>query len=263
MNFNKKGHDLNFAFQNFLRPQITTGVWILIIFFLFFQQTSLGQAVRVGPDGKISQQRLNLPFAFYNESFGFSAAYVSGVVGYPQKQSTLLGTAMVGTKKSGMGFLVGRDIQMPWVERLFFDPILSVGYFSDNEIYVDGDPGFPNERAGSNDSDEDNSVDGDGWDNFFRLKFKYLLPIGHGKDEIIGTFRMERGLLVSGATGGDSWNPLVSGKTYLEMRPFYRSQQIDGDEIDDTTKTNGIDFSFFWDNRDFFANPSRGFGLMG
>ena len=37
-------------------------------------------------------------------------------------------------------------------------------------------PAFPDERAGSIDSDKDNFIDGDGWDNFFRLKFKYLLP---------------------------------------------------------------------------------------
>ena len=92
---------MDFALQNGFRFRIITGAWILIIFFLFFQQTSLGQGVRVGPDGKTSQQKLNLPFVFYNESFGFSAAYVSGVVGYPQKQSTLLGTAMAGTQKSG------------------------------------------------------------------------------------------------------------------------------------------------------------------
>ena len=254
---------MNFTVRNGYRFKVITGLWVFITFFLLLPQTSLGQGVRVGPDGKTSKQKLSLPFAFYNESFGFSAAYVSGVVGYPQKQSTLLGTMMAGTKKSAMGFLMGQDIQMPWVERLFLDPTVSVGYFSDNEVYIDGKPKFSNERAGTNDSDEDNFVKGDGWDNFFRLRFKYLLPIGNGKDDIISTYRIERGLLTSGAAGGDSWNPLVSGKTYLKLRSFYRSQQIDGDHVDSKTKTNGLDFSVFWDNRDFFANPSRGFGLKG
>jgi outer membrane protein assembly factor BamA len=74
---------------------------------------------------------------------------------------------------------------------------------------------------------------------------------------------MDQGLLKSGATGGTSWNPLASGKSYLELRPFYRSQQIDGDDVDEDIKTNGLDFSVFWDNRDFYANPSKGFGLRG
>jgi outer membrane protein assembly factor BamA len=152
---------------------------------------------------------------------------------------------------------------MPRVERLFLDPVVSVGYFKDNDAYINGNPDFPDERAGSNDSDKDNFVEGDGWDNFFRLKFKYLLPMGTGRDRIIASYKIKEGLLESGATGGTSLNPLKSGLSYLEMRPFYRSQQIDGDDVDETTKTNGLDFSVFWDNRDFYANPSKGFGLRG
>jgi outer membrane protein assembly factor BamA len=162
-----------------------------------------------------------------------------------------------------MGFLVGRDIQMPRIERLFLDPIVSVGYFTDNDSYINGNPDFANERAGSNDSDEDNYVEGDGWDNFFRLKFKYLLPIGGGRDEIITTYKVKDGLLISEPKGGTSLNPFKSGRSYLQLRPFYRSQQIDGDDVRTSTKTNGLDFSVFLDNRDFYANPSRGFSLMG
>ena len=239
---------------------------VFAVFFLFVLLTgvsSFGQGVRVGPDGKVGKQTLSLPYAFYNDSFGFSVGYVHGVVGYPQKQASLLATVMAGSKGSVMGFLVGRDIQMPRVERLFLDPIIQVGYFKDAESYIDGNPDFPNERAGSNDSDEDNFVKGDGWANFFRMRFKYLLPIGHGRDQIISTYKIDRGILKSGADGGTSVNPLVSGKSYLELRPFYRSQQLDGDDVDETIKTNGLDFSAFWDNRDFYANPSKGFGLRG
>jgi hypothetical protein len=245
-------------------PQMRQIVFAVFFFLVLFTGvSSFGQGVRVGPDGEASKQTLSLPYAFYNENFGFAVGYVYGVVGQPQKQSTLLATVMAGSKGSAMGFLVGRDIQMPRVERLFFDPIVQVGYFKDAESYIDGNPDFPNERAGSNDSDEDNFVEGDGWDNFFRLTFKYLLPIGNGKDQIISTYQMDQGLLKSGATGGTSWNPLASGKSYLELRPFYRSQQIDGDDVDEDIKTNGLDFSVFWDNRDFYANPSKGFGLRG
>lgn len=225
--------------------------------------SSFGQEVRVGPEGEVSQQTLSLPYAFYNDSFGFAVGYVYGVVGRPQKQATLLTTVMAGTKGSALGFLLGRDLQMPRVERLFLDPVISVGYFKDNEVYIDGNPDFPNERAGSNDSDTDNFVEGDGWDNFFRLKFKYLLPIGAGRDEIIATFKIKDGLLEAGSTGGTSINPFKSGRNFLELRPFYRSQQIDGDDVDETIKTNGLDFSVFLDNRDFWANPSKGFGLRG
>ena len=241
--------------------QIAFGIFLLL--FLLCSASSFGQSIRVGPNGEFSAQTLSLPYAFYNESFGFATGYVYGVVGRPQKQATLLATAMAGTKGSVMGFLVGRDLQMPRVERLFLDPVVSVGYFKDNDAYIDGNPDFPNERAGSNDSDKHNYVEGDGWDNFFRLKFKYLLPIGAGRDQIIATYKIKDGLLESGSIGGTSLNPFKSGLNYLELRPFYRSQQIDGDDVDEVTKTNGLDFSVFLDNRDFYANPTKGFGLRG
>ena len=235
--------------------------WIVFAILLSWH-TAFAQGVRVGPDGEFSEQTLSLPYAFYNEKFGFAAGYDYGKVGTPQKQAFVLATAIAGTK-GGMGFLVGRDIQMPRIDRLFLDPVVSVGYFSDNESYIDGNPDFSFERAGSNDSDKDNFVQGDGWDNFFRLKFKYLLPIGNGRDEIITTYKIKDGLLISEPKGGTSLNPFKSGRSYLELRPFYRSQQIDGDDIDTTVKTNGLDFSLFLDNRDFAANPSKGFGLRG
>ena len=241
--------------------KIACGLILLSILLGWFP--AFGQSVRVGPDGEFSEQTLSLPYAFYNESFGFAVGYVYGVVGRPQKQATLLATVMAGSKGSALGFLVGRDLQMPRVERLFLDPVVSVGYLKYNESYINGNPDFSNERAGSNDSDKDNFVKGDGWDNFFRLKFKYLLPMGTGRDQIIASHKIKEGLLESGATGGTSLNPLKSGLSYLELRPFYRSQQIDGDDVDETTKTNGFDFSVFWDNRDFYANPSKGFGLRG
>jgi len=234
----------------------------LVISVLFVTaETSFGVGVFVGPDEKAETRKLSLPYGFYNENFGLSVAYIHGTTGYPQKQSSILATAMVGTKGSAMGFLMGQDLRLPWSERLFLDPVVSIGYFKDNDAYINGDPRFPDEDAGSNDSDEDNYIEGDGWDNFFRLKFKYLLPIGHGRDEIISTYVIDRGLMISEGTGGKSLNPLKSGQFFLELRPFYRSQEIDGDHIDEELQTNGLDFSLFWDNRDFPSNPSRGNGL--
>lgn len=236
----------------------------LLFLLLVLCHPAFAQGIRVGPDGEFSEQTLSLPYAFYNENFGFAAGYVYGKVGSPQKQTTLLATGIVGTK-GAMGFLVGQDLQMPGVDRLFLDPIASVGFFSNNEGYIDGNPDFPTQRAGSNDSSKHNFIEGGGWDNFVRLNFKYLLPIGDGRDEVITTYKIKNGLLVSEPKGGSSLNPFTSGRTYLELRPFYRDLEIDSDDLDSEIeiKTNGLDLSVFWDNRDFAANPSKGFGLRG
>jgi len=215
----------------------------------------------VGRDGKFEKNVLSVPYAFYNENFGFAGAYAYAVTGWPQKQSAMIATAMAGTKGSALGFMMGKDLRIPHTQRLFLDAIVQAGYFRDNDIYVDGNPDFPSERAGSNDSDEDDYVTSDGMDNFFRLRFKYLLPIGHGKDQIISTQVVDRGLLVDGATGGESWNPFVSGLTYIEIKPFYRLQQVDGNDVREDVKTNGLEFALFRDNRDFKPNPSKGSAL--
>jgi hypothetical protein len=234
-------------------------IWLILLFLFLPCHLAFGQSIMVGPDGKFEKNVLNLPFAFYNEDLGFAAAYVYAVTGFPQKQAALISSAMVGSKGSGMGFLMGRDLQMPFLDRLFLDAIFQAGYFQDLDIYVNGNRDFPDERAGSNDSDEDNFVESDGtWDTFFRLRFKYLLPMGHGRDTIISTQVVDQGMLVEGATGGETWNPLKSGLTYFEMQPFYRLQQVDSDEVREDVKTNGLEVSLFRDNRDFRFNPSRG-----
>jgi hypothetical protein len=234
-------------------------IWLILLFVFLPCHLAFGQSIMVGPDGKFEKNTLNLPFAFYNESFGFAAAYVYAMTGYPQKQAALISSVMVGSKGSGLGFIMGRDLQMPFLDRLFLDATFQAGYFQDNDIYVNGNRDFPDERAGSNDSDEDNFVTSDGgWDNFFRLRFKYLLPMGHGRDTIISTQVVDQGMLVKGATGGETWNPLKSGLTYLEMQPFYRLQQVDSDDVREDVKTNGLEVSLFRDNRDFRFNPSTG-----
>ena len=236
---------------------------LLLCGFLYLAscRVASGQSIMVGPDGKFEKQTIGVPYAFYNENFGFTGGYVYAVTGAPQKQSAIIATGMVGTLGSAMGFVMGRDLQVPACERLFLDAIVQIGYFRDSEIYVNGRPEFEGERAGSNSSDKHNYLESEGWDNFFRFKFKYLLPIGHGRHEIIHTQVVDDGMLVDGETGATSWNPLDSGLTYLEVKPFYRWQEVDSEEVRDDARTNGVDLSLFRDNRDFKFNPTRGSAL--
>jgi outer membrane protein assembly factor BamA len=242
-----------------MHRQLVQGFFLFLV--LICCNLAYGQSITVGPDRKFKENVLSVPYAFYNESFGFAGAYAYAVTGWPQKQSALISTAMVGTQGSAMGFLMGKDLRIPYTRRLFLDAIVQAGYFLENDIYINGNQDFPDERAGSNDSDEDDYVESDGWDNFFRLRFKYLLPLGHGNDQIITTQVVDRGLLVDGATGGESWNPFVSGRTYFEVKPFYRWQEVDSDEVQENVRTNGIELSLFRDNRDFKMNPSKGSAL--
>ena len=159
------------------------------------------------------------------------------------------------------GFSDGPEHPVFGIERLLFDPILSIGYFGDVEAYVDGNPDFADVRAGSNESDPDDFITGSGWDTYFRLRFKYLLPIGSGREQVTPAYQFSDGLLAGGASGATAWNPLTSGRTFVELRPFYRTQNVENDELDEEQSTNGLELSTFWDNRDYPANPSRGNAL--
>jgi len=209
------------------------------------------------PDDRV----IALPYAFWNESFGTAVGYVHAVNGFLQPQARGLGTLIAGSTGSAMAFFMGQNYQPFANDRIFFDPIVSIGYFKDADAYVDGNPDFANVRAGSHESDPDDFVSGDGWDNYFRLRFRYLLNIGSGREQLIPNYSIRDGLLDSESLGGRSLNPLESGWTYLELRPFYRSQNLEvhGTEFDQ--RTNGVTFSLLWDNRDYPSSPSRGNGL--
>jgi hypothetical protein len=201
---------------------------------------------------------IELPYAFYNDLFGAAGAFVYARNGFLQKQSQLLATAMTGTAGSGMLFVRAKDLLLPGFDRVSVEPIFSLAYFHGDYAYVSGNPAYPTQQAGTNGSDYGNYIRGNGWDNFLRVSFRYLLPIGWGRDHVFNDYRLERGLLHSGATGGASLNPLASGKTFVELRPFYRSLTLDSSTVNTTQRTNGIDLSLIWDNRDFVTNPSVG-----
>jgi hypothetical protein len=165
---------------------------------------------------------------------------------------------MGGTRGSAMLLIAVQDLRTPWLDRLFIDPFASVGYFGETESYINGNPDFPNHNAGTNGSDKDNFVRGEGFDNFLRIRFHYLLPIGHGRDQVVPRYEVVDGLPVGGFTGARSLNPLASGRSFVDFRPFYRSQQIDGNDVSTTISTNGVDLGLTWYNRDFPTNPARG-----
>ncbi len=231
----------------------------LLALFLVF--SALTPSVLAEEVEDYSGLRLSLPFAFYNETFGLSAGWVEGRVGYLQPQARILGTIIAGDTGSATGFLAAEDLQVPRWKRLFIDPIFSLGYYNDADTYVDGNPDFAGERAGTNDSNKDNFVTGSGSDVFSRVRFKYLLPIGHGRNQVVPDYSFRDGFLVSGATGGLSLNPFESGRSFFEIRPFHRALVSDGDDFDGELRTNGLDFVYFWDNRDFPVNPTKGVGL--
>lgn len=233
------------------------GCMVAIIMFMAWACPARADETPAGTAKTTDSKELKIPYAFYNTSFGAAVGCVYGSAGFPQPQSTVLVTAIAGSNDALAFYLLTRDIRMPGMERLFVDTDLALSTFGTIQSYVNGNPDFPDERAGSNNSDADNYVEGDGNDNLVRATFKYLLPIGDGR-VMPSPPALDRGLPLKESREGLSWDPLASGRTFIEVKPYWREQTIGSDYGDFNQKTNGAAFSLYRDNTDFPRNPSDG-----
>ncbi|MDB5357957.1 MAG: hypothetical protein JWN24_4410 [Phycisphaerales bacterium] len=200
-----------------------------------------------------------LPFVFYGDPYRLAGGVAGDASGLFQPQTDFTGIAL-GSSNSSYGFLVGMEnIQIKPINRLFLDAEVAYFRYTEYEGYFLGAPGFPNQTPGSNNSTASNFVDttlDDAWGHF---TFKYLLPIGGGRETIINHYKLEGGIPVSGFTGGEGWNPFSTGRTFAEVTPFYEYQDTrNGNLPRKHFDTNGLRFGATYDNADFPLNPASG-----
>jgi hypothetical protein len=212
----------------------------------------------VGETGPVDSRKLILPYIFATETLDVAGGAAFGASAWPQEQSSLF-SALLGTTNESWGlFFVGTSLKVAGTQRLFIDTSASLGRYTDLRSYIDGNPEYPDSRAGSNDSDPNDFISGEGNHNWLLLNFKYVLPIGHARQSAIANYVLDRGILVSGATGAESWNPLRSGRTLLQLEPFVIERTYDVPDDVPGGRSNGLAISVLHDNRDFSPNPSRG-----
>lgn len=195
-----------------------------------------------------------LPFALYSEIFGWAVGGFVGIQGLSQKNMSLYTGGLISTNGTKYGFIQFREFYLPFYPRIYIAPDLLGGYFGVINIYKNP-PTLPTIydpklRAGSNESDKNNFMEVSGYDQWYEVKFRYLLPIGHGKDQVHFLPKFENGILVSGEMGGTDWNPFISGRTFIDLKPFYRKRVA--------FATNGIELALTRENTDFYTNPTRG-----
>jgi hypothetical protein len=200
------------------------------------------------------------PYPFYNTSVDYAVGVAYAHTGLFQPQFGFVANAFVSSNGTVAAFALARDLQLGQDSRFFADFSIFGGQFGQVQSFQSGNPDFPDEVAGSNDSSEDNYLEAEGDDLFLRLPIRYLLPIGAGRDQIIHTYRTQSGLLIAeSGTGGDTWNPLAGGRTMLEFTPFYRNQELELDIGGERTLTaSGATARIEYDNTDWWNNPSTG-----
>lgn len=210
-------------------------------------------------EGKRTSQFI--PYGFYNADTGLAVATVWLGKGFIQDQVLTVANVWAGQSGAYQLFWANSDVLLPFSNRLFIDSVFMYSDWDEVDTYQDGNPDFPDEVAGSNDSDEDNFITATGDDLFGHVTLRYLFPIGDGKGDPIHTFRLENGLPLPGSeAGGRRWNPLDSGRTTFEFRPFYRSQDFEEENTREPfdNETAGIKFTLEYNNTDWYNNPTRG-----
>ena len=213
---------------------------------------------KTDPPGPPPKTFLALPYAFHTEYMETGGGVGVATNGYFQESASFVLTAFASANGTVGGLFADRNVRLGAESRWFLDANLSYGKYGRMRAFVDGNPDYPNERAGSNESSHLNFVEGEGIDNFGELRFKYLLPIGHGRDTVVHPYVLDRGMLHENPSGGESWNPLETGRTTLSVQPFFRRIDIDSPLAPDGEITNGLEFRIRHRNTDFDLNPSRG-----
>ncbi|MDH3329426.1 MAG: BamA/TamA family outer membrane protein [Desulfobulbaceae bacterium] len=206
-----------------------------------------------------AKNTLTLPYAFPSDSLGFSIGVGSGARGYGQDQLLVGGTVLGSFDGAGIGILGLWDYNIPWFKRFFFSALGSVGHYPAQRAYAY--PFFPPDaiRSGSNESDKDDYVETEGWDNWSDFTLEYVLPIGKAGTRGILSYRTRNGLLLSEPSGGETWNPLKSGVTVLLLQQFNRYQSYEPEELSEVDVTvHPFRLALYHNNTDFPPNPSTG-----
>ncbi len=197
-------------------------------------QVSMGQIVAtdVNRPDETGPKTTILPYAFRTETFDTSIGIFGVVSRWPEEHSAVYATAFGSANGSWRAWIGAFDLSVPGTERWFLKPDLMGSDYKNFQVYIDGNPEFPDVRAGSNDSDPLDFVEDSGWDGMMKLSFRYVLPIAHGKVNIINHVSVDKGVRASAPVGGLSWNPLKSGRSYLFVEPFFRNQELELDDGD-------------------------------
>jgi len=241
------------------------GLIFLLIFCFVFPQVCLAK-----PEGTVKfstirkenpkgeKEFLILPYAFPSDSMGTTAGVGAMAKGYGQEQ-LLFGVTAFGSDDGAAGFIGGIwDYHLPWFERLYFSFMGSVGHYPRQRAYTTVHRTGSESDAGGNDSHPYDYIENQGLDNWFEYKFEYVFPIGSMHNNSIAEYHLSEGLLTSGATGGDFWNPLETGVTVLVIKQFnrYQSYQTGDEKLEGTI--HPIEVGLLYDNTDFPGNPSKG-----
>ncbi len=235
--------------------------WLSTGIMLCVTASALAQSVVLEhtPPPRPPKLPLWIPYGFSTEATDLAAGVLLANSIAGQVQAFSIATAWGSSNGSYGAYLLLNDLQFADESRWYFQLNLGASHFDQRAIWVDGNPAFPDQRAGSHDSDISNAILGEQDDYRVDVSARYILPIGFGKNRSLPHFETRDGALISEAAGGEVWNPLRSGITTLELRLFGREQDTVPEQAPPTElSTNGLMVGLDYDNTDFPRDPARG-----
>ncbi len=207
-----------------------------------------------------AKNTLVLPYAFPSDSLGTVFGVGGMTRGYGQDQLLLGATGLVGTDDAYIGFLGMWDLRILNSERFFLSVLGSLGEYPAQRAYVNVPRPQGEVYAGSNDSDKDDYFSDSGSDNWLDFKLEYVLPIGNSAATAMQRYKLKDGILQSGASGGETWNPMAGGVTSIMLKQYnrYQSMKLDPPLGKKDYTVHPLRFSLYYNNTDFYTNPSTG-----
>ena len=214
-----------------------------------------------GENPNNQKETLVLPYGFPSESLGTTFGVGGLTKGFLQDQ-LLFGGTIFGSMDKARGLIGGMwDYKLPGTKRLFFTAYGAYSYYPAQRAYSETPrrPSYSSPApAGSNNSNKDNYLEDDGEDNWLELKLEYVLPIGNMKNSGMAEYFLRGGILKSGATGGDVWNPMESGISVLLLGSSSRYLSFATDTQTYDGSMFPFQFGFLYNNTDFPTNPTYG-----
>ncbi len=200
------------------------------------------------------------PFIFYSDYTQGGVGAIGVWSGYGQPQQSFVSAVISSKNDSKAAWFYSNDTKLPFGDRLFLDSEVHWAWWRNVDAYRDGNPNFTDERAGSNESSQDNFVRTTGEENYLRLKFKYVLPLADGADSGLHRYRFKDGILIrKSRLSRGSWNPLRSGRTIISAQLFQQRHLYDESESNQyEASASGIHWALDYDNTDVKEDPSEG-----
>jgi hypothetical protein len=212
-----------------------------------------------------------LPYLFSSDSMGLTVGAVGIFHGYFQPQMTMLLTAYAGEKLEVENITQSQSVQKdearasgfafsisgykPWFSQRMFITILgSYAYYPNQRIYLNSS----NDSKQNLDSLSFTPLQTQGYNNWVKADFRYVLPFGESKKNILPVIKLDRGIAVNRDNMGGT-KPFVTGQTILGVELFYTKWTADKFLQEPSLNTNGIRVYLNHNNTDYPDNPTRGY----